>query len=112
VRIDGAGKRGNRGMGWREEYEAKRKTAREALRVVESGDRVWIEQGNATPQPLVERAIDRSGLYIADEIFFTGTAVELAPVRPMDHRPVGGNWWAVAGSNRGPPACKAGALTG
>jgi hypothetical protein len=20
-------------------------------------------------------------------------------------------WWAVAGSNRGPPACKAGALT-
>ena len=23
-----------------------------------------------------------------------------------------GAWWAVAGSNRGPPACKAGALTG
>ena len=24
----------------------------------------------------------------------------------------GVKWWAVAGSNRGPPACKAGALTG
>jgi branched-chain amino acid aminotransferase len=37
---------------------------------------------------VVERSIDRSELYIADEIFFTGTAVELAPVVEVDHRQV------------------------
>lgn len=39
--------------------------------------------------PTVERPVDRSELYIADEVFFTGTAVELAPVTRIDHRPVG-----------------------
>jgi branched-chain amino acid aminotransferase len=36
-----------------------------------------------------ERSIDRSELYVCDEIFFTGTAVEVAPVVLVDHRPVG-----------------------
>jgi branched-chain amino acid aminotransferase len=36
-----------------------------------------------------ERSIDRSELYIAEEAFFTGTAVELAPIVRIDHRPVG-----------------------
>ena len=38
----------------------------------------------------VQRSIDRSELYICDELFFTGTAVGLAPVVRVDHRPVGG----------------------
>lgn len=38
---------------------------------------------------VVERSIDRSELYICDEIFFCGTAVEVAPVTAVDHRPVG-----------------------
>lgn len=38
---------------------------------------------------VVERSIDRSELYVCDEIFFTGTAVEVAPVVEVDHRPVG-----------------------
>ena len=38
---------------------------------------------------VVERPVDRSELYLADEIFFTGTAVELAPVTRVDHRAVG-----------------------
>ena len=37
---------------------------------------------------VVERPIDRSELYIADELFFTGTAVGVAPVVEVDHRPV------------------------
>ena len=37
----------------------------------------------------VERSIDRSELYVCDELFFTGTAVGLAPVAQIDHRPVG-----------------------
>jgi branched-chain amino acid aminotransferase len=38
---------------------------------------------------VVERPVDRSELYLADEIFFTGTAVEVAPVVRVDHRAVG-----------------------
>ena len=37
---------------------------------------------------IVERAIDRSELYVCDELFFTGTAVGIAPVVRVDHRPV------------------------
>lgn len=37
---------------------------------------------------VVERPIDRSELYICDELFFTGTAVGIAPVVRVDHRPV------------------------
>jgi branched-chain amino acid aminotransferase len=36
----------------------------------------------------MERSIDRSELYICDELFLTGTAVGLAPVTRVDHRPV------------------------
>ena len=36
-----------------------------------------------------ERSIDRTELYMCEEVFFTGTAVEIAPVVSIDHRPVG-----------------------
>ncbi len=39
--------------------------------------------------PTVERAIDRSELYIADEVFMTGTAAHVTPVVAVDRRPVG-----------------------
>ena len=38
---------------------------------------------------VVERRIDRSELYLADEIFLTGTGVQVAPVSSIDDRPVG-----------------------
>ena len=37
---------------------------------------------------VIERPIDRSELYICDELFFTGTAVGVAPIVRVDHRPV------------------------
>jgi branched-chain amino acid aminotransferase len=37
----------------------------------------------------VERSIDRSELYIADECFMTGTAAHVSPVVEVDRRPVG-----------------------
>ncbi len=37
----------------------------------------------------LERPMDRSELYICDELFFTGTAVALTPIVRVDHRPVG-----------------------
>ena len=33
--------------------------------------------------------VPRESLYTADEIFFTGTAAEVTPVRSVDHIPVG-----------------------
>jgi len=36
-----------------------------------------------------EQLFSRELLYIADEIFFTGTAAEITPVRSVDHIPVG-----------------------
>jgi branched-chain amino acid aminotransferase len=38
---------------------------------------------------LQERQVARDELYLADEVFMTGTATELAPVREIDDRPVG-----------------------
>jgi branched-chain amino acid aminotransferase len=35
------------------------------------------------------RTIDRSELYIADEMFLCGTGVQVSPVVEIDHRPVG-----------------------
>ncbi|HBE25848.1 MAG TPA: branched chain amino acid aminotransferase, partial [Ktedonobacter sp.] len=36
-----------------------------------------------------ERQVDRTELYIADEMFMCGTGAQLAPVIRVDHRPVG-----------------------
>jgi branched-chain amino acid aminotransferase len=47
--------------------------------------------------PVEERAITRDELYTADEVFLTGTAAEVTPIREIDRRAIG------AGS-RGPIA--------
>jgi branched-chain amino acid aminotransferase len=39
--------------------------------------------------PVEIRSIDRSELYIADEMFLCGTGVQISPVIEIDHRPVG-----------------------
>ncbi len=39
--------------------------------------------------PVEERDLPREALYSADEIFMTGTAAELTPVRSVDRKPVG-----------------------
>jgi branched-chain amino acid aminotransferase len=37
----------------------------------------------------IERQVDRSELYVAEECFFTGTAANIAPILEIDHRPIG-----------------------
>lgn len=39
--------------------------------------------------PIVESLVPREMLYLADEVFFTGTAAEVTPVRSVDRIPVG-----------------------
>ncbi len=49
--------------------------------------------------PVEEQIIPREMLYIADEVFFTGTAAEITPVASVDHVKVGGG-------SRGPLTAK------
>jgi len=37
----------------------------------------------------VERKIDRTELYVSEEVFFCGTGVQVAAIATIDHRPVG-----------------------
>ena len=39
--------------------------------------------------PVVEQTVPRELLYIADEVFFSGTAVEITPVRSIDRITIG-----------------------
>ncbi|HWW75058.1 MAG TPA: branched-chain amino acid transaminase [Pyrinomonadaceae bacterium] len=48
-----------------------------------------IEICRALEIPLVESGIQRAALYVADELFFTGTAAEVTPIRSVDRIPVG-----------------------
>jgi branched-chain amino acid aminotransferase len=45
---------------------------------------------------VVERRIDRSELYLADEVFLTGTGVQVAPISSIDDRPVGNGEFPIS----------------
>jgi branched-chain amino acid aminotransferase len=49
-----------------------------------------IELASDIGLTVIERSIDRSELYIADEVFMCGTGAQLSPVVEVDRRPVGG----------------------
>lgn len=44
---------------------------------------------------VIERAVPREALIIADELFFTGTAAEITPIRSVDH-------YSIGSGSRGP----------
>ncbi len=48
-----------------------------------------LEVARAEGIPVEERVITRDELYTADEVFLTGTAAEVTPVRMVDHRAIG-----------------------
>lgn len=48
-----------------------------------------LQLAHALDIPLVETIIPREMLYIADEVFFTGTAAEITPIRSVDRITVG-----------------------
>ena len=50
---------------------------------------------------IVERSIDRTELYICDELFLTGSAAQVVAITKVDHRPIGtGKMGSVAGKLR------------
>jgi len=48
-----------------------------------------LELAAALEIPVEERSLTRGELYLADELFMTGTAAEITPVREVDLRPIG-----------------------
>jgi branched-chain amino acid aminotransferase len=52
--------------------------------------RAVLELAEVLGIPVETRSIDRSEIYVADEMFLCGTGVQLAPVIELDHRPIAG----------------------
>ena len=52
--------------------------------------RAVIELAEVLGIPYEVRSIDRSEIYVADEMFLCGTGVQLAPVTELDHRSIAG----------------------
>ena len=52
-------------------------------------DTVFTLLQEALHVPLQEREVDRTELYVADEVFFVGTGWEIMPVASVDRLPVG-----------------------
>jgi len=48
-----------------------------------------ITLGRDAGYDVVERTVDRTELYVADEVFLTGTGAQVAPVASIDGRPIG-----------------------
>jgi branched-chain amino acid aminotransferase len=48
-----------------------------------------IQIAEALDIPLIEQIVPRELLYIADEVFFSGTAAEITPIRSVDKIQVG-----------------------
>jgi branched-chain amino acid aminotransferase len=50
---------------------------------------------------VIERSIDRTEVYLAEEAFFCGTGVQIAAITAVDHRPVGsGQMGSITGELR------------
>ena len=52
--------------------------------------RAILELAETFGIPTESRSIDRSEIYVADEMFLVGTGVQLSPVVELDHRPIAG----------------------
>ena len=52
--------------------------------------RAILELAKTFGIPVESRSIDRSEIYVADEMFLCGTGVQLSPVIELDHRPIAG----------------------
>ena len=52
--------------------------------------RAVLELADTFGIPVETRSIDRSEIYVADEMFLCGTGVQLSPVIELDHRPING----------------------
>ena len=52
-------------------------------------DSIWTLANKELGLDVVERRIRRSEIYLADEVFLTGTAAHVTPVGELDNRTIG-----------------------
>ncbi len=69
-------------MNWREEYQSKCMDAAQALKLVGSGDRVWVQSGCGTPSVLLDALVGRASELREVEIVHLKTLGEAAYTRP------------------------------
>ncbi|MGA2601891.1 MAG: 4-hydroxybutyrate CoA-transferase, partial [Bryobacteraceae bacterium] len=69
-------------MIWWDQFAPKVMTAEEAVKVVESGDRVWFEEGCGTPKPLIDALVKRAPELRDVELCHMLTFGEAAYTRP------------------------------
>jgi acyl-CoA hydrolase len=69
-------------MSWQDEYRRKLKTADDALSVLRSSQRVWVQQGNSTPQPLIDAMIRRAPVLKDVEVISMLTLGDAPYTRP------------------------------
>jgi acyl-CoA hydrolase len=69
-------------MNWRDEYRSKCMDAAQALAMVNSGDRVWIQSGCGTPSALVDALVARAPSLRNVEIVHMKTLGEAVYTRP------------------------------
>lgn len=69
-------------MSWQDEYRRKLKTADDALSVLRSAQRVWVQQGNSTPQPLIDAMIRRAPVLKDVEVISMLTLGDAPYTRP------------------------------
>lgn len=69
-------------MTWQQEFSSRLMNARQALRCVRSGHRVWIEPGCATPSPLLEALVERGPELRDVEVVHMMTLGEATYTRP------------------------------
>ena len=55
-----------------------------------------IELARDAGYAVEERTVDRTELYLADELFMTGTGAQVAPVASIDDRPIGDGDYPIA----------------
>jgi len=69
-------------MNWRDEYRNKCVDAAQALKLVNSGDRVWVQSGCGTPAVLLDALVGRASELRNVEIVHMKTLGEAAYTRP------------------------------
>ncbi len=69
-------------MSWQDEYRRKLTTADDALSVLRSSQRVWVQQGNSTPQPLIDAMIRRAPVLKDVEVISMLTLGDAPYTRP------------------------------
>ena len=69
-------------MSWIDEFRSKRMSAEEAVRAVHSGDRVYVHEGCATPQPLIDALVSHGAELCNVEICHMLTFGDAPYIRP------------------------------